>query len=250
MYAVTILNNGTWLAPGAVIYSHPYGWREPVEIVQNFFLVEGAGHVALIDTGIDDLESYLTEEQCKQLRPDPSRTTRELLASRGVEPEDIDTLILTHLHFDHYANAKLFSRARIVVNRTEFLHVLQPDNRLYMPRKGFPRDVFAWLVDDAWERLELVDGEVEVLPGVRLIETGGHSPGHQIVTVETSQGLVVIPGDEVYRYDNLEQSIPVGYFYDFEKLVRAMDLLRSLAGHLLPAHDSRVHERHPTLRIA
>jgi glyoxylase-like metal-dependent hydrolase (beta-lactamase superfamily II) len=249
-YTVSVLNNGTWVAPGAVIYLHPYGWCEPVEIVQNFFLVEGGGHTVLVDTGVDGLESFLAEEQLRRLGPPPSRTTSELLAEHGLEPEDIDTLILTHLHFDHYMNARLFSRARIVVNRSEFLYVLDAANGRYMPRQGFPREVFAWLVDQAWERLDLVEGETEVLPGIRVVETGGHSPGHQIVTVQTAAGLVVIPGDEVYRYDNLEQSIPIGYYYDFEKLIRAMDLLRSLAGHLLPAHDPAVHIRYPTLRIA
>lgn len=249
MYSVSILNNGTWIAPGAVVYSHPYGWREPVEIVQNFFLVEGGGHAVLVDTGVDALESFLTEEQLQRLKPPPSRTTRDLLAERGLAPEDVDMLILTHLHFDHYVNARMFANARIIVNRRELQYVLDPANGRYMPRQGFPREVFAWLVDDAWERLELVEGEAEVLPGIRVLETGGHSPGHQIVTIETGSGLVVIPGDEVYRYDNLEQSIPIGYFYDFERLVGAMDLLRSLGGHLLPAHDPDVHARYPALRI-
>lgn len=250
MHTVKILNNGTWVAPGAVVYSHPYGWREPVEIVQSFFLIEGDGQTVLVDTGIDALESYLSAEQLERLQPGRSRTTRELLASHGLEPEDVDVLVLTHLHFDHYLNARLFTRARVIVNRKEFLHVLQPENRRYMPRTGFPREVFAWLVDEAWDRLELVEGETEILDGIRTIETGGHSPGHQIVTVETTEGLVVIPGDEVYRYDNLEGDVPIGYFYDFEKLLRAMDLLRSLGGHLLPAHDPQVFDRYPSLRIA
>ena len=93
-----------------------------------------------------------------------------------MRPEDVDTLILTHLHFDHYLNARQFPRARIVVNRRDFEFVLSPANRRAMPRSGFPRAVFGWLVDEAWDRLELVEGEREVLPGVRVIETGGHSP--------------------------------------------------------------------------
>ena len=92
----------------------------------------------------------------------------------GDRPEDVDTLILTHLHFDHYLNARQFPRARIVVNRRDFEFVLSPANRRAMPRSGFPRAVFGWLVDEAM-RLELVEGEREVLPGVRVIETGGHS---------------------------------------------------------------------------
>jgi glyoxylase-like metal-dependent hydrolase (beta-lactamase superfamily II) len=123
---------------------------------------------------------------------------------------------------------------------------MSPKNRRALPRASFPREVFAWLVDQAWDRLELVDGEVEVLPGIRVIETGGHSPGHQIVIVETAAGRVVIPGDEVYLYANLEQDIPIGYYHDFERVSQAMDLLRELGGHLLPAHDADVTRRYPS----
>lgn len=249
MYTVTIANNGTWIAPGAVIYAHPFGWREPVEIVQNFFIVEGNGHLALIDTGIDHLETYIDPTQLARVDAAPSTTTVDLLAARGIDPADVDTLVLTHLHFDHYANARLFSRARLIVNRHDYVHVLLPENRRYAPRIGFPREIFAWLVDEAWERLDLVEGETEILPGIHTIETGGHSPGHQIVTVETEAGLVVIPGDEIYMYENLEADIPIGYYHDFDKVSAAMDLIRSLGGHLLPAHDPAVHARFPAAQI-
>lgn len=242
--SVQVLCNGDWLAPGTVIFMHPYGRHDPVEIVQNFFLVRGPDHVTLVDTGVDDLGSFLSPGD--RARFGPSRPTAELLAEAGVRPEDVDALVLTHLHFDHYLNAALFPRARIVVNRRELEFVMSPANRRAMPRSGFPREVFAWLVDVAWDRVELVEGEREVLPGVRVIETGGHSPGHQIVVVETASGRVVIPGDEVYLYANLEEDIPIGYYHDFERVSRAMDLLHELGGHLLPAHDADVLRRHPS----
>lgn len=249
MYSVTILDNGRWIAPGAVIYAHPYGWRDPVTIAQHFFLVEGDGHVVLVDTGIDGLEQYIALEQLERLSPAPSVTTREALAAHGIEPGDVDTLVLTHLHFDHYANARLFDRARVIVNRKDYLAVLLPENRRYAPRAGFPRDTLAWLVDDAWERLELVEGEMDVLPGLTVIETGGHSPGHQIVTVETDAGRVVIPGDAIYTYENLEQDVPIGYYHDLDRVCAGMDLIRSLGGHVLPTHDPAVAERYPSMRI-
>jgi glyoxylase-like metal-dependent hydrolase (beta-lactamase superfamily II) len=245
MYRVSILNNGAWLAPGTVIYSHAFGRHEPVRIVQNFFLIQGQGRAILVDTGVDGLERYLTAEQIRRYDIAPSRTTRQLLAEAGLEPEDIDTLILTHLHFDHYLNARLFTRAQIIVNRREYIHVMLPENKRYAPRAGFPRAVFAWLADEAWERLELVDGEAELAPGIRAIWSGGHSPGHQMVTVASAAGPVVIPGDEIYLYENLEQDIPIGYYYDFERLVAAMDRLRALGGVVLPAHDAFVAQRHP-----
>jgi glyoxylase-like metal-dependent hydrolase (beta-lactamase superfamily II) len=249
MYTVTILNNGEWVAPGTVIYLHAFGRHDPVRIVQNFYLVQGGGHTILIDTGIDNLENYLTEEQEKRFVSAPSCTTEALLREAGVAPEDVDTLILTHLHFDHYINARLFPNANIIVNRREWLYALNPENKRYAPRVGFPREVFGWLANEAWERLTLVDGEVEVLPGIRVIWTGGHSPGHQMVTIETAQGTVLIPGDEIYMYENLEADIPIGYYYTFENVVAAMDLIRGMDAIVLPAHDPKVHDLYPSLQI-
>jgi glyoxylase-like metal-dependent hydrolase (beta-lactamase superfamily II) len=244
LHAVEVLCNGRWVAPGTVIFMHPYGRHDPVDIVQNFFAIRGGGHLALVDTGVDALESYLSPADRERLGA--SRSTAELLAGRGIRPEDVDTLILTHLHFDHYLNAALFPRARVVVNRKEWEFAMSPANRRAMPRSGFPREVFAWLAGEAWDRLELVEGEAEIVPGIRVIETGGHSPGHQIVVVETAAGPVVIPGDEIYLYENLERDIPIGYYHDFDRVSRAMDLIRSLGRHVLPAHDADVARRHPS----
>jgi glyoxylase-like metal-dependent hydrolase (beta-lactamase superfamily II) len=242
-HAIQILNNGRWMAPGTVIYMHPHGRHDPVEIVQNFFVVRGEDHLALVDTGIDALETYLDEAD--RVRLGRSRPTVELLAEQGIAPEDVDTLVLTHLHFDHYLNARLFPRARIIVNRLELEFVMDPANRRALPRSSFPREVFAWLVDKAWDRLELVEGDADVVPGLRVIETGGHSPGHQIVVVDSADGPVVIPGDEIYVYENLEADIPIGYYHDFERVSRAMDLIREIGGHVLPAHDPDVARRYP-----
>jgi glyoxylase-like metal-dependent hydrolase (beta-lactamase superfamily II) len=249
VYSVTILSNGEWIAPGTVIYSHAFGRHDPVKIAQNFYLLRGNGQTILVDTGIDGIDAYVSAEQRESLGIGPCRSTIEALASVGVRPDDVDTLVLTHLHFDHYINARLFTRARIIVNRRDWHHVMDPANRRYAPRLGFPREVFAWLTDEAWERLELVDGETEVLPGVTTIWTGGHSPGHQMVIVETGEGRVVIPGDEIYMYENLGADIPIGYYYDFERLVAAMDRIRELGGFVLPAHDPLVPVRHPSLQI-
>ena len=230
-YEVTILNNGDWATSGAVMYDPAYSSPEVVRITQNFFLLEGGGSRILVDTGIDTaLDDYTSPALRERFEFAPHRPTVELLAEVGLVPDDIDVLILTHLHFDHYLNAPLFERARIVLNRREYLHVLLPENRPMLPRSSFPRAVFTWLVDAAWDRLELVDGDTEVLPGLSVSWTGGHTPGHQIVLVDTTAGLVVIPGDEVYLYDHVENLIPTGNRYDLMTHVAALRKISTLGG--------------------
>lgn len=249
-YTVTILNNGDWATHGTVMYDPAYSSPEDIRIAQNFFLLEGGGARVLVDTGIDTaLTDHTSAAQRERFDFAPHRTTMELLADAGLVPDDIDVLILTHLHFDHYLNARLFNRARIVLNRREYLHVLLPENRPMLPRSSYPREVFAWLVDDAWDRLELVDGDAEVLPGLSVSWTGGHTPGHQIVLAETTSGLVVIPGDEVYLYDHVENIVPNGNHYDLMAHVAALRRISTLGGIVLPAHDPTVRQRHPGLRL-
>lgn len=246
---ITILQNGEWIAPGPVIFLHPYGRHERVVIAQNFFLVENGQERILVDTGLDSLESYNTRKEREEFGLEQSKTTRELLEARGLTPSDIDTVVITHLHFDHYLNVRLFEKARIIIDRREFFYCLDPANRRALPRAGFPREALGWLVDQAWERLQLTEDVTEVATGVTTIRTGGHSPGHQIVSVDTEIGPVVLPGDEIYMYENIEKGIPIGYYYELSQVESTMDWLNSREGFVIPSHDPEVAKRHPSLQI-
>ncbi len=65
------------------------------------------------------------------------------------------------------------------------------------------------------------------------------------MTVDTSAGLVVLAGDEIATYDNLDLDIPIGGFHDLDNLVASMELIRSLGGIVVPAHEPLVAQRHP-----
>ncbi|PNY80960.1 N-acyl homoserine lactonase family protein [Deinococcus koreensis] len=110
------------------------------------------------------------------------------LASIGLAPDDIDTVISTHYDFDHAGRHAAFTRATYVVQR---VHQLDAASN---PRFAATRP--QW--DQPAERLRLVDGDTELLPGLTLIETSGHVPGHQSVLVQLpSTGAVLLPIDAV-----------------------------------------------------
>lgn len=242
---VHILNNGVWNAPGPVIYRHPSGRVEPVAIAMNFFLVEAGKQRILVDTGMDDLDRFISDDLRDELGLGEIGSTKAELSRIGLEPEDIDIVLLTHLHFDHVDNIAEFPNARVILNEIEWRFVTTPGSGSIVSREAFPRGPLAYLIDEAWERLELIDGEREIAPGVKAIWTGGHTPGHQIVTVDTSAGLVVLAGDEIATYDNLDLDIPIGGFHDLDNLVASMELIRSLGGIVVPAHEPLVAQRHP-----
>ena len=95
------------------------------------------------------------------------------LANLGLKPDDIDTVISTHYDIDHAGRHAAFTKAQYVVQRVH--HLDAPTNPRYADIRS------QW--DQPMERIRLVDGDTELLPGLELIETSGHVPGHQSVLV-------------------------------------------------------------------
>jgi len=113
----------------------------------------------------------------------------EHLAELGLQPDDIDVVVCTHFDIDHVGYHPAFAGAEFVVQREQY----------GLARDGHPRFAGA---REYWDhpalRYRLVEGDTELLPGLRLIATGGHSPGHQSVLVRLPQtGAVLLAIDAV-----------------------------------------------------
>ena len=167
----------------------------------------------------------------------------------GLTPEDIDTVAITHLHFDHYRNAALYPRARFLVSAPEWHYVMDPSNLAACPTVGFPREPLSWLANQAFERLELVGDEHEVAPGVTMHATPGHTPGHMVVRASTCEGDAIVVGDAFYLYEHLAENIPLGYRTNVLDLLDSYSWLRSQDAIMLPAHDYGIFERHPNSKV-
>ena len=95
-------------------------------------------------------------------------------------------------------------------------------------------------------RLRFVDGEADIVPGVRVHRVGGHTAGMQITTVMTSRGRAVVASDASHYYRNLEARIPFNTLHDLPGTYAAFDRVEALAGApdlVLPGHDPLVLER-------
>jgi glyoxylase-like metal-dependent hydrolase (beta-lactamase superfamily II) len=151
----------------------------------NCLLVRTAGHRILIDSGYGSKLDDKSRANCGAQEGDPLLRS---LAAQGIVPDDIDIVILTHLHFDHAGGCTLlngesglrptFPRARHFVQRCEW-----DDATANLPELAgsyFPRD-FVPLEEAGL--VEFVDDEAEILPGLRVLRTGGHTRGHQIIYI-------------------------------------------------------------------
>jgi glyoxylase-like metal-dependent hydrolase (beta-lactamase superfamily II) len=167
-----------------------------IELATNCVLVRMPTSLGLIDTGYGGKAS---PKQRQRHNLDEGVPLARNLASVGVAPDDIDWVMLTHLHFDHAGGVTylddegrlrlMFSRARHVVQRIEW-----EDATSNLPElAGAYPDDFAPLENAGL--LEFVDGETEVVPGVTTRLTGAHTRGHQIVRIDSGGESAVCLAD-------------------------------------------------------
>jgi N-acyl homoserine lactone hydrolase len=152
----------------------------------------------LVDTGMTQLHPAVADM-------DPRLTP--LGAQADFDLAGIDAVINTHLHFDHCGGNHLFAGRPIYVQRRELDDARSEDD--YTIRE--------W-VDAPGVDYVPVDGALEPLPGIRLVPAPGHTPGSQVVVVETVRGPVVIGGDMAVFHAELDEPRTEG-----QRLVRALD---------------------------
>lgn len=112
----------------------------------------------------------------------------DALCARSLKPRDIDLIVLSHGHFDHVLNLDLFPGTSVVMSRNEREYIEAPFEHDWVTPRYLP---------DLLEgrELYLTSGEQEVLPGVLVFPTPGHSPGHISVQLQTPTGTVVLAAD-------------------------------------------------------
>ncbi|MDQ5872600.1 MAG: MBL fold metallo-hydrolase [Acidobacteriota bacterium] len=191
----------------------PADARNRVRLATNCLLVRGGGFTALVESGLGDR----WEAKARDLYAIDDRTTLVgSLAERGVKPEDVDALVLSHLHFDHAGGSTrleggrgvpAFPNATLYVQAVELAHARSPHER---DRASYrPGDWEPWAEEG---RLEALDGEVEVRPGVTVVPVRGHNEGMQAIRVE-SEGDVAF-----YFADALPTSahVPVPWIMGYD----------------------------------
>jgi glyoxylase-like metal-dependent hydrolase (beta-lactamase superfamily II) len=164
-----------------------------VPMQANLFLIKTGSAVVLLDTGLGD---SLSAFDIRVYDPRGESHLDRSLAALGVKPTEVTHVIFTHLHTDHSNGAIVgdpdspglrFSNAEYVVQRDEWDDATHPDERtsaVYIQHR-------LKLLESSG-RLRLVDGDVEILPGISVQKTGGHTRGHQ--------GVRVINGGERFLY--------------------------------------------------
>lgn len=176
----------------------PADARNRVRLATNCLLVRGGGFIALVETGLGER----WDAKARDLYALDERTTLAAsLAKRGVRPEDVDALVLSHLHFDHAGGATrrdgdravpAFPNATLYVQAEELAHARSPHER---DRASYRPDDWEPYADAG--RLEALTGEVEVRPGVTVVPVRGHNAGMQAIRVESKGDVAFYFADAI-----------------------------------------------------
>jgi glyoxylase-like metal-dependent hydrolase (beta-lactamase superfamily II) len=184
----------------------------------------------IIDTGPD---RALAVGKGLEIVGDTSELLVAGLQAWGVGSADVDCIVHTHLHHDHMQNDLMFPNAVVRVQRAEVAWATGPDcGRFYF---GIPE-----LVTALGDRLELLDGDAELFPGLRVVLNAGHTPGHQSVIVDSTEDRVCLCGDIVSLFANVEVvgSICPNVRETKDFLARA----RAAGWEMIPSHDPKLRE--------
>ncbi len=175
----------------------------------------------------------------------------DTLGKLGVDPASVGHLVLSHLHYDHTGHVGDFPGARIVLQQRELQFWTGPHaDRGETPHLCEPGDLTGIVERNLEGRVDLVDGDVDIVPGVTAHLVGGHTAGLQILRVNTGRGHAVLAADASHFYANLEDDRPYSIVHHLPAMFDAFDRIKALADAdelIVPGHDPLVLERFPAV---
>lgn len=208
---------------GMMTYLHYYGERIWIPII--VFCLKGGDENILIDTGLED---FVVPPEVGEKYGVEILYFEDALAKVGLKPEDIDIIIHTHLHNDHCENDPKCKNAKIYVQKSEYEFFKDPHP---IDHRYFP---------DLLDGLNVVtlEGDQEILEGIQVVVTPGHTVGGQSIIINTSQGRAIITGfccnEKNFPKDapTITPGIHINAIDAYESIKR----IKKMEGILLPLH--------------
>jgi glyoxylase-like metal-dependent hydrolase (beta-lactamase superfamily II) len=214
--------------------------------LENWYLwcIRGADVTVVVDTGADPALTKLRKKSPLYENP------VDVLARLDVDAAAVEHVVLSHLHWDHAGGVHLFPQATFYLQAAEY--------RFWIQDPVAARPPFANLTDEAslrylaalegTDRLVLLDGDRQILPGIECLSAPGHTPGQQAVAVDTARGKAIIGSDCAHVFRNYEHDWPSAFSMNLGDCLHTYDKLRSAASAndiIFPGHDVLMYDNYP-----
>jgi len=191
-WKITCLFYGTLTAPKG-IFCAGIDEDKVMPFVYSGYLLQDGKQNILVDTGVhqDNIHDGKAWAGCPAVGG--NQMVLDALAGEGLTPDDIDTVMYTHLHNDHAGGCALFPNAKHIFQKDEYENLMNPlPSQLirtdYDPRT--PGDL-----KKIWKNVHMIDGDFDIGNGIRLVKTPGHTLGGMAIQVQTEEGKYVLTGD-------------------------------------------------------
>jgi len=194
----------------------------------------------LIDTGLNP-EGRLDPDnawgpRAKLIKPEVNAEDdiRARLGQLNLKPSDIRLVIITHLHWDHTGGLRFFTHCPIMVQKAEYRFAYNPDAFV---SAQYMRNHFDYLLN-----YQLLEGDQMIMPGISVVKTPGHTPGHQSVLIRLDSGENhIISGDVISLRENLAAKVPGSNTWSAQQAVEGICRLEHLSlllnAGIFPSHD-------------
>ena len=203
-YTITPINTGLVVSgKGTYLYHHSvhkfYDVEGDATQPVTVFLAQSGDKKVLIDTGMSNTEIAEKYHHPGSVQPE-GFAIHEQLGKLGIDPLEITDIVFTHLHWDHVYYLDQFTNANLYVQRREYEFAMNPIPLYY---KSYEHKSLGIEPQFKGKYFHLLDGECEVIDGIYVYPSPGHSVGHQTVVVNTKDGQYHCCGDLIFTYDNL-----------------------------------------------
>jgi len=210
----------------------------------DFYLwaVRGEGRVIVLDTGFD-------EPSAARRNRTWLRSPMDALQGIGIDPAEVDDVVLSHMHWDHAGNWDAFSRARFHLQDAEMAFCTGRCMCHEPMRRAFDVEHVTTAVRFVYkDRVTFHDGTADIAPGITVHLVGGHSGGLQVMRVPTARGAVVLASDAVHFWANIRTRNPFPLLHNVANVFEGWVTCEALADgpdHIIPGHDPEVLRRFP-----
>lgn len=244
-YRIIPVQVGTLTRFEKSVFTFGRNFGEKIEVPCIVWVVTNGSRTVIVDAGPSHPDRANTVHPAYVCPPE--QLIECALPHHGVDPARVDTVVLSHLHWDHVGGVGVFPNAQFLVQRSELSDATDP-----LPTQRIPYEVGirgllpTWL--SVFDRVVVCDGDYDLAPGLKVVKLPGHTSGLQALVVESNRGPALVASDAIPLVDNWAgdqhlKHIPNGIHEDLHAYYESFTRIENLAKWVVPGHDPKAFDR-------